>query len=114
MTIAERMFSIMAEKGKRPAQLCAILGVGTSQTTSWKNRNADPPAKYIMQIANFLEVTPEYLLSGVDTAGGRLSPIESEMLAMFRRLPKEMQYEFKGELKGYLAATQPTVQDEAI
>ena len=64
MTICERMFSIMEEQGKRPADLCKLLKIGTAQTTAWKQRNSDPPAKYIMQIAQFLGVTPEFLLTG--------------------------------------------------
>lgn len=111
MTISERMFQIMADKGKMAASLCKILHVNTSQTSSWKNRNSDPPAKYIMQIADFLEVSVEYLLTGEDTSA-KLTPLETEVVRLFRQLPAEKQYEFKGELKGYLIAT-ATEQDEA-
>ena len=45
MTICERMFSIMEEQGKRPADLCKLLKIGTAQTTAWKQRNSDPTAK---------------------------------------------------------------------
>lgn len=105
MTISERMFSLMDEKNKRPYQLCAILGVGTAQTSSWKNRGSDPPAKYIPQIAAFLGVSIEYLLTGKDTCNGGLSEMEQEVLQIFRQLPKDAQYDFRGQLKGYAMAT---------
>lgn len=104
MTISERMFKTMDEKGKMAASLCKILNVNTSQTSSWKNRNSDPPARYIKQIADFLEVSVEYLLTGEDTST-KLSSLEAEIIYLFRQLPPEKQYEFKGELKGYLIAT---------
>lgn len=92
MTICERMFSIMEQQGKRAADLCKLLGIGTSQTTAWKQRNSDPPAKYIMQISQFLNVTPEFLLTGT-TAMPMAHSREEEMLTMFRQLP-EMNQDF--------------------
>lgn len=57
MTICERMFCIMQEKNKKAADLCRRLNISTAQTTSWKKRNTDPPAKYLIEICNFLEVS---------------------------------------------------------
>lgn len=114
MTICERMFAELDRQNKMAADLCRVLGVGTSQTTSWKNRNTDPPAKYIVKIADFLGVSLEYLLTGIDNSSSKLTPLETDLLAMFRELPKETKHEFVGELKGYLKATQPVRQDEAV
>ena len=111
MTICERIFAELDKQNKMAADMCRVLGVGTSQTTSWKNRNTDPPAKYMVQIADFLDVSLEYLLTGVDSSSSKLSPLETDLLAMFRDLPTEQKHEFVGELKGYLKATQPVAQD---
>lgn len=64
MTISERVFSLLDEKGLKAAGLCKVLGVGTNQTTSWKKSNTDPPAKFIPQISEFLGVSMEFLLTG--------------------------------------------------
>ncbi len=104
MTICERLFATLDAKKKTAADLCKVLGLGTSQTTSWKKRNTDPPAKYLIQISDFLDVSLEYLLTGVDSSSAKLSPLETEMLAMFRGLPADKQYMFVGELKGYQLA----------
>ena len=114
MTICERMFDKMKKDGKMAADLCRIIGVGTAQTTLWKQRNTDPPAKYIAQISQFLDVSLEWLLTGVDNSKGHLSQIETEMLALFRELPIEKRYEFMGELKGYLKALPSSSNQDAV
>ena len=112
MTICERMFALLDKQNKMAADLCKVIGVGTSQTTSWKKRNTDPPAKYLVQIADFLDVSLEYLLTGVDNSSSKLTPLETDMLAMFRELPSDKKHEFVGELKGYLRATAPAEKDK--
>lgn len=86
MTICERFFHLLDEKNLRAADLCKILNIGTSVTTGWKNRNTDPPAKYIMQICDFLDVTPEYLLTGSDSIHASIQD-EIELVQMYRELP---------------------------
>ncbi len=87
MTICERFFHLLDEKNLRAADLCKILNIGTSVTTGWKNRNTDPPAKYIMQICEFLDVTPEYLLTGADSVHASIQE-EIDLVQMYRELPQ--------------------------
>lgn len=114
MTICERVFATLDAKGKLAADLCKVLGIGTSQTTSWKKRNTDPPAKYLVQISDFLDVSLEYLLTGIDSSSSKLSPLETQVIAMFRDLPVEKQYMFAGELKGYMMAEQSAVLEDVV
>lgn len=114
MTICERMFDKMRKDGKMAADLCRVLGVGTAQTTLWKQRNTDPPAKYIFAISQFLGVSLEWLLTGVDNSKGHLTPMETEMLSLFREVPVEKRYEFIGELKGFLRATNTHSEEDAV
>lgn len=87
MTVSERFFQLLDEKNLRAADLCKILNIGTSVTTGWKNRNTDPPAKYIMQICEFLDVTPEYLLTGTDSIHASVQE-EIDLVRMYRELPQ--------------------------
>ena len=80
MTISERMFSLLDERGLSASGLCKVLGVGTNQTTNWKQRNTDPPAKYIVLICD--ERLPE-----------------REQLLLLGRL-QEMTAPVSGEVKG--------------
>ena len=113
MTICERMFKTLDEKGMMAADLCRVLNVGTGQTTAWKRRNADPPAKYLKQIADFLDVTLDFLITGDDSRRPALSDVEADIIALLRQLPIERVYEFKGELKGYIHAESPREDDKA-
>lgn len=64
MTICERMFAMMEEKGKTAYGLCKAIGVDSGQASSWKRRKTDPPAKYLSKISEYLGTTIEYLVTG--------------------------------------------------
>lgn len=53
--------------------MCAYLHIGTSTVSNWKNRGTDPPAKYIIPICDFLNVSPEYLLTGENRKESNIS-----------------------------------------
>ena len=113
MTICERMFYTLDQKGKMAADLCRVLGVGTSQTTSWKKRNVDPPAKYLVQIADFLDVSLEYLLTGDGEQSVKQSATEKEMLSKFRMLPGDKQQRVIGVLDTYLSEYASEIREDA-
>lgn len=104
MTISERMFQILDEKGKKAADLCKILNVNNSQATNWKNRKTDPPAKYIIKICDFLETTPEFLLTGIDV--NNLPVKEIQLIENFRILEEEEQEMILKKIKKLLPENQ--------
>ena len=68
-----------------------------------------PPAKYIADIARFLHVSTDYILTGKESAYTDVqtetyTDDEKELLSIYKALPTEKRYEFKGEMKGYLKA----------
>lgn len=105
MTICERLFSTLDEKDLKAAGLCRFLGIGTNVTTGWKQRNTDPPARYIAPICEFLGCSVEYLLTGQEPQGTKkeltqdISPDELEMLELFRALPYKEQQRAIGRLQ---------------
>lgn len=90
MTICERMFSILdARADKNAAGLCRKIGVNTNQTTNWKNRNTDPPAKFLIPICEYLEVSVIYLLTGTEASDEdpqALDARERNLIEHFRAL----------------------------
>ena len=89
MTICERLFATLDEKGLKAAGLCRTLGIGTNITTGWKQRNTDPPAKFIAPICEYLGCSLEYLLTGRETEKApvlEISENRREMLELYGRL----------------------------
>lgn len=102
MTISERMFDLLDEKGLSASGLCKILGVGTNQTTNWKQRNTDPPAKYIVLICEYLGCSVEYLLTGQETKkepDPGVTENGREMLELYEQLPERKQLEMIGYIR---------------
>lgn len=99
MTICERMFSIIDSNPKKNAAgLCKVLNIGTSVTSGWKSRNADPPAKYITQICEYLDVSVFFLLTGEDNSMNGLSADESRIISKYRTLDEDGRDAVRGVL----------------
>lgn len=118
MTISERLFSTLDERGLRASGLCKHLGIGTNITTGWKQRGTDPPAKYIAPICEYLNCSLEYLLTGEETkkepAPG-ISENGREMLALYERLPERQQILLIGRLQEMVEPlASPNEKDIAI
>ena len=105
MEIIERITETLEKTDKKATDLCDRLGIRTSTMSTWKTRNSDPPAKYIKPIADFLGVSVHYLLTGEEAPARKLTTAEEdELLELYRALPQNKQFEFIGELKGFLKA----------
>lgn len=65
MTIQQRIFDTMAQKGISQAQLAKHTGISPSTISDWKKRNNTPSSDKICVIADCLGVSISYLL-GVD------------------------------------------------
>ncbi|MCI9253691.1 MAG: bacteriophage CI repressor [Lachnospiraceae bacterium] len=97
------MLSILDSKSLKMSDLCRYLNINTSTMTNWKNRGTDPPAKYIVPICEFLNISCEHLLTGKATPiSTGFSVDDTEWLSLIHQLPPTAQHEFKGEIKGYL------------
>lgn len=67
MTINERLFTLMKEKGIKAVDIAQKLNVNKTVISSWKSRKISPPTDYLVQICELLEVSLQYLLTGEDT-----------------------------------------------
>lgn len=67
MNVIERIVQIMEEKHLSQNELCRKLNIRDSTFSTWKIRNTDPPAKYILLICEFLGVSADYLLGRNDS-----------------------------------------------
>ena len=64
MTINERFFDLLNEKGTTQKEFCDATGIPKQTVSGWKKRETDPPASLIITIANYFGVTAGYMLTG--------------------------------------------------
>lgn len=109
MTICERLFDALERKGLTAYGLCKVLGITGTVTTNWKQRNTDPPAKYIVPICEYLGCSVEYLLTGQEAekapAPG-LTENGREMLELYDQLPEREQLILLGRLQEMVSPIQ--------
>jgi transcriptional regulator with XRE-family HTH domain len=63
--INRRVFDMMKQKKKKVIGLSRKINVPPNTISTWKIRGTDPPADLIPDIAEYLETTAQYLLTGV-------------------------------------------------
>jgi transcriptional regulator with XRE-family HTH domain len=101
MQITERIFKLLADKQKDQKDLADYVKASQKTVSAWKTRNSDIPSSYISAIAEFLKVTPEYLLSGSETEkspSSELTEDEAKALNYYKRLNNEDKDLIKGEM----------------
>ena len=89
--IVTRIEQTLKFQKKTKKELLQHLGLRETNFTNWKYRNGKSYMKYIDGIAEYLGVTVNYLIYGVDQSGQRVIVSESEqiMLEKYRMLDAE-------------------------
>lgn len=72
MTISERIFKIMEERGITQIEFSKLTGISQSTISDWKRKKTNPGADKIMVICDVLKVTPYEVLQ--DSANHGNSP----------------------------------------
>lgn len=90
MYIIDDILNLLEKKGLKQADLCSYIHINTSTMTNWKNRKTDPPAKYIIPICEFLDISPYRLLQGKEknSSTEKLTADEQELLTYYKDLTK--------------------------
>lgn len=71
MTVSERIFERLKQMSMSQKEFSEKTGIKQSAISEWKKKKTNPSSEKIMPICEALDVTPEWLLSGVDAAGSR-------------------------------------------
>ena len=72
MTISERIIERMQQLSMSQREFAAKTGVRESTISEWKKNKTKPSSEKILAICNALDVSPEWLLSGIDPAASRV------------------------------------------
>lgn len=101
MFFYSQLENLCKTKGIKPSNLVESLGMSKGTMSNWK-KGGTPNADAVVRIAEHFGVTTDYLLTGKETSSIPISQEDKEWLSLIHQLPLKAQYEFKGELKGYL------------
>ena len=71
MTISDRIFEKLNEKNMSQKEFSEETGISQSTISEWKSKRTNPTSEKIMIICKVLDVTPEWLLSGIENTGSR-------------------------------------------
>lgn len=74
MTISEKIFLLIEEKGMTQKEFAEKTGISQSSISDWKRKKTNPVSEKILIICDVLNVTPYELLSGTDGVGKRSAP----------------------------------------
>ena len=86
--VFERIERLLNDRGKSQQNLLAVLGMNRSTYSNWKQGRSKSYLKHIDEIAEFMGVSPGYLLRGIEDGPeeGTKTAAEDEMLRVFRKL----------------------------
>ncbi len=71
MTISERIFERLEQLDMTQKELSKRTGIKETAISEWRKKKTNPSSEKIMPICEALNVTPEWLLSGIDAVGSR-------------------------------------------
>ena len=71
MTISERVFDRLRQLSMTQKEFSKRTGILESTISEWKKNKTNPTSDKILAICKALDVSPEWLLSGVDPAASR-------------------------------------------
>ncbi len=71
MTISDRIFDRLKQSSMTQKDFAKKTGIKQSTISEWKKNKTNPSSDKILGICEALEVSPEWLLSGVDSAASR-------------------------------------------
>ena len=91
----ERLSALCDEKGIKPNQISKLIGVSSSTVTYWK-QGRKPSADRVNQIAQYFNVTPEYLLGYEINA---CAPERAELHKLVDSLPLDKIVEAENYIK---------------
>lgn len=95
-----RIKELASQRGLSIKALEETVGLGNGTIRRWDTNY--PSVDKLQKVANFLNVSIDFLITGTKDDSLAISKDDQEWLALIHQLPPEAQYEFRGEIKGYL------------
>ena len=120
MTISDRIFERLYQLSMSQKEFAEKAGVQQSTISEWKKNKTNPSSDKILSICKALDVSPEWLLSGVDPAASRGKNQEyytvdihtdtGELISDFNKLNKAQ----RDRVLGYVNALSSLMKEHEI
>ena len=117
MTISDRIFERLAQITMSQKEFSEITGIKQSTISEWKKNGTNPSSDKLLGICRALDVSPEWLLSGVDPAASRgknreyyVVDVHTEtglMIEAFNKLDRSRRDRLMGYLEALLPESRP-------
>lgn len=101
MNFVERIDEKLKEKNLKRLSLCDDLNLTHSALTDWKKRGTIPSGDICLKIANYLNVSVEWLLTGEEKQAPQLSQEEEQFIGTYQSLTEEQKKTIRILLDGY-------------
>ena len=118
MTISERIFERLRQLSMTQKEFAEKTGILQSTISEWKKNKTNPSSDKILVICHVLDVSPEWLLSGVDPAASReknqkfyvvdLMTDSGLLISRFNQLERSQRDHILGYVNAFI-----TMQEEA-
>lgn len=105
MTLLDRIKDLAQKNSTNIKGLEISAGLGNGTIRRWDS--SPPSADKLLKIANLLNTTMDYLMTGQTNTIPL--PEDMEWLNLIHRLPEKKQIEFKSKMEGYLECYEETV-----
>ncbi|MBQ9867819.1 MAG: helix-turn-helix transcriptional regulator [Lachnospiraceae bacterium] len=113
MTISDRIFERIRQLSITQKEFAEKAGIRQSTISEWKKNKTNPSSDKILPICKVLDVTPEWLLSGVDPAAGRVKNREfyvvdldtdsGKLIMEFNKLDKTSRDKILGYVEAFVS-----------
>ena len=86
--VLERISSLLLKQGKKQKQLIEYLHLHDQTYNNWKTGKSTSYLKHLVEISEYLGVSPNYLICGKDQFR-EPDTLESELVFLFRQFPEK-------------------------
>lgn len=101
----ERIVKLLQDRHLKQKDLTDYLGIPKNQFTNWKAGRTKSYNKYLCEIADFFDVSTDYLLNGEDTPLSQPNNNKTqEAFDMYNKLDDNDKAEIRGEMRQMLRA----------
>lgn len=100
MSLLDRIKFLAKQNDTNLKRLESSAGFGNGTIRRWDS--SPPSADKLLKVADLLNSSMDYLMTGQKNKSQNISDEDAEWLSLIHQLPLEAQYEFRGEIKGYL------------